>query len=81
VEFTDGRATWRPPGAVVYYGACDSSGPAVTVCCGYLRFFTDRANALSWAAQRPEAAGQVLDQAEAERLGAQILGPSLTDSP
>ncbi|WP_435229515.1 organomercurial lyase [Streptomyces sp. Tue6028] len=77
VEFTGGRATWQPDTAVVYYGARPGTGPAAAMCCGYLRFFTDRATAERWTGQHADISGAVLDQAEAERLGADIFGPLL----
>jgi hypothetical protein len=68
---------WRPDTAAVYYGSASTDGPAAAVCCGYLRFFTDRTGVESFAAAHPEVTGAVLDQREAERLGAQIFGPLL----
>jgi hypothetical protein len=64
---------------VVYYGSVGTDGPAAAVCCGYLRFFTGRAGAEAFAAAHPEVAGEVLDQAGAERLGAQIFGQLLSE--
>ncbi len=78
VEFTDGKAVWQPSTAVVYYGARPGNGPAAAVCCGYLRFFTTRATAEQWTGRQADLTGAVLDQAEAERLGADIFGPLLT---
>ncbi|MFJ7779260.1 organomercurial lyase [Streptomyces yangpuensis] len=78
VEFTGGKTTWQPATAVVYYGARPGTGPAAAVCCGYLRFFTTRATAEQWTGQRADLSGAVLDQAEAERLGADIFGPLLS---
>ncbi|MEV7025957.1 alkylmercury lyase family protein [Kitasatospora sp. NPDC093558] len=77
VEFTDGTATWQPATAVVYYGARPGNGPAAALCCGYLRFFTDRDTAEQWTGRNAGLNGAVLDQAEAERLGADIFGPLL----
>jgi hypothetical protein len=79
IDFHGGVATWRPDTAVVYYGAHSTDGPAASVCCGYLRFFTDRAGAQTFAADHPEVTGELLDQAAAERLGAQIFGPLLNE--
>ncbi|MGH3149266.1 MAG: alkylmercury lyase family protein [Streptosporangiaceae bacterium] len=72
-----GEFRWEPTRAVVFYGARDDSGPAAAVCCGYVRFFTDRAGAEQWATAHPEAPGTVLGQRDAERLGAEIFGPLL----
>ncbi|WP_331744321.1 alkylmercury lyase family protein (plasmid) [Streptomyces sp. NBC_01136] len=77
VEFADGTATWEPATTMVYYGARPGTGPAAAVCCGYLRFFTDRATAEQWTGKNADISGAVLDQAEAERLGADIFGPLL----
>lgn len=77
VEFTGGKTTWQPATTVVYYGARPGTGPAAAVCCGYLRFFTDLATAEQWTGQHADISGAVLDQAEAERLGADIFGPLL----
>ncbi|ANP57093.1 hypothetical protein J2Z21_003503 [Streptomyces griseochromogenes] len=74
VEFTGGKTTWEPDTAVVYYGARPDTGPAAAVCCGYLRFFTGHATAEQWTGQHADISGAVLDQAEAERLGADIFG-------
>ncbi|MGW8881125.1 alkylmercury lyase family protein [Streptomyces mirabilis] len=78
VEFTDGKTTWQPATAVVYYGARPGTGPAAAVCCRYLRFFTTRATAEQWTGQQTQLSGTVLDQTEAERLGADVFGPLLT---
>ncbi|WP_039642811.1 alkylmercury lyase family protein [Streptomyces sp. 769] len=78
VEFTGGRTTWQPASAVVYYGARAGNGPAAAVCCGYLRFFTSRATAERWTGRQADLSGTVLEQAEAQRLGADIFGPLLT---
>ncbi|MFB9485329.1 alkylmercury lyase family protein [Streptomyces filamentosus] len=78
VEFTNGKTTWQPATAVVYYGARPGTGPAAAVCCGYLRFFTTRATAEQWSCQQADLSGAVLDQAEAERLGADIFGPLMS---
>ncbi|MFE7358241.1 alkylmercury lyase family protein [Streptomyces sp. NPDC057543] len=77
VEFTGGKTTWQPATAVVYYGAGPDTGPAAAVCCGYLSFFTGRATAEQWTGQHTDISGAVLDQAAAERLGADIFGPLL----
>ncbi|MER7185476.1 alkylmercury lyase family protein [Streptomyces hyaluromycini] len=81
VEFADGRTVWQPATAVVYHGARPGDAQAAAVCCGYLRFFTTRATAEQWTGRQADPGGAVLDQAEAERLGADIFGPLLTASP
>ncbi|MCY0937505.1 alkylmercury lyase family protein [Streptomyces sp. H34-S4] len=78
VEFAGGTTTWQPGTAVVYYGARDQDGPAASVCCDYLRFFTDRTTAEQWAGQQAGLSGAVVGKAEAERLGADIFGHLLT---
>ncbi|MGN5380752.1 alkylmercury lyase family protein [Streptomyces lasalocidi] len=77
VEFTGTSTTWQPTTAVVYYGTHPGTGPAAAVCCGYLRFLTDRAAAEQWTGQHTDISGTVLDQTEAERVGADIFGPLL----
>ncbi|SOE06621.1 alkylmercury lyase family protein [Streptomyces sp. Ag109_G2-15] len=77
VEFTGGKTTWQPATAVVYYGTRPDTGPAAAVCCDYLSFFTDRATAEQATGQHADISGAVLDQTEAERLGADIFGPLL----
>jgi hypothetical protein len=59
VRFTSGVAAWQPAGAVVFYGVRPESGPAASVCCGYLRFFATRATAGQFAAAHPEAGGTI----------------------
>ncbi|GAA0671916.1 hypothetical protein GCM10010193_25280 [Kitasatospora atroaurantiaca] len=78
VEFTGGRARWQPASAVVSHGVRAAGGPAASACCGYLRFFTDRATAAHWIEARPGLSGEILTQTQAERLGTAIFGPLLT---
>lgn len=82
-----GQARWTPASSVVFAGqqaACDSCPPAPTpgsaaeVCCGYVNFFADPADAHAWAEDHPQVHGQVLDQAVALQLGVAIFGPLLT---
>ena len=85
-------ATWHPPSAVVFCGRQVSSdrrgacagGPgipaAADVTCGYVNFFTSAATATAWSGAHPQAAGEVLDQAAALRLGSDIFGPLLSQS-
>jgi hypothetical protein len=77
---TGGRASWDPPGAVLYVGRADCGGPAEHVTCGYLNFFVTHAAAGQWASQHPEVTGSVLDQASAEKLGVQTFGALLDGS-
>ncbi|MGW7363531.1 organomercurial lyase [Streptomyces sp. NPDC054841] len=78
---TRGRETvWEPAGAVVFVGARARSGPAASVCCDVLNFFTDTASAQTWTAEHPDVRGEIVDQARAEEIGQQIFGPLLTDS-
>jgi hypothetical protein len=77
VAFTGATARWNPRAAVVFDGCAGGDGPAEQVCCGYLNFFANRASAIEWARQHPGIAGSVLDQARAERLGAETFGSLL----
>jgi Alkylmercury lyase len=79
VTFTGGRASWDPPGAVVFDGCTNCDGPAEQVACGYLNFFASPAGAREWADRHPEVTGRVLDQARAETLGAQTFGSLLSN--
>ncbi|MFI6683202.1 organomercurial lyase [Streptomyces sp. NPDC050485] len=81
VTVTGGRTEWEPRGAVVFVGRRSGPGPAAAVCCDTLNFFTDTANARTWAAQHQDVAGEVVDRAQAEQLGAQIFGPLLGETP
>jgi hypothetical protein len=79
-----GPAMWEPATAVVFSGqACGrrtgpAMGSAADVCCGYVNFFASAATAAAWAKAHPQVTGQILDHANAERLGAHIFGPLLT---
>lgn len=77
VTFSAGRASWDPPGAVLYVGRARPDGPAEQVSCGYLNFFASRAAAGRWASRHPEVIGRILDQASAETLGAETFGSLL----
>jgi hypothetical protein len=79
VTVTGGQTVWQPSDAVVFVGRRCCAGPAAQVCCDVLNFFTGDATATQWAEAHPEVVGQVLDQAESERLGAQIFGHLLTE--
>jgi Alkylmercury lyase len=80
VTFCGGRASWDPPGAVLYTGRADCGGPAEQVACGYLNFFASPASAGQWAREHPEVTGNILDQASAEKLAVQTFGALLDDS-
>jgi hypothetical protein len=77
VTFSSGLASWDPPDAVLYVGRTDCAGSTEQVCCSYLNFFVDPASAGQWASQHPEVTGSILDQAQAETLGAETFGPLL----
>lgn len=77
VTVTDGRMRWEPSSAVVFVGRRSGQGPAASVCCDALNFFTDVGSARAWAQLHPDVTGQVVDQGRAERLGAQTFGPLL----
>ena len=54
------RATvWQPGGTVVYLGSRGCPGPAATVCCDALNFFTSTASARTWAREHPDVTGNV----------------------
>lgn len=71
------RASWDPAAAVVFLGADAGGGPSADCCCDYLNFFADPAAATAWTIAHPHVPGQILGQAEAEQLGAQLFGPLL----
>lgn len=77
VTFTGARTRWDPSAAVVFDGSASGEGTAEQVCCGYLNFFASRASATEWVRQHPGVHGSVLDQASAERVGAQTFGSLL----
>ncbi|MEV0112842.1 alkylmercury lyase family protein [Streptomyces sp. NPDC050844] len=72
-----GRMRWEPASAVVIVARRSCSGPAATVCCDALNFFTSAASARSWLAQHPDVQGKMVDQARAEEIGRQTFGPVL----
>jgi Alkylmercury lyase len=73
VTTADGQTTWQPIEAVVFIGADAGDGPSADCCCDYLNFFTNRGAAEAWARAHPEVPGQILDQAQAEHLGARLF--------
>jgi hypothetical protein len=75
----DGETTWNPASAMVFIGADAGGGPSADCCCDYLNFFTDNAAAQAWANAHPQVPGQILDQTDAEELGAHLFQPLLAD--
>jgi hypothetical protein len=47
------------------------------VCCDAINFFADTGSARGWAGRHPDVAGGVVDQQQAEQLGAHIFGSLL----
>lgn len=80
VTVTEGRAVWRPAGAVVFVGRRGYEGPAAAVCCDALNFFAHDASARAWAQAHPEVKGSVVGQARAEEIGRATFGPLLRDA-
>jgi hypothetical protein len=76
----DGHTIWEPAGAVVLIGADAGGSPSADCCCDYLNFFTDRDAAEAWTSTHPRVPRQILDQAEAEELGARLFGHLLASS-
>jgi hypothetical protein len=74
VTVADGESTWDPATAVVFVGARAGSGPSADTCCDYLNIFTNRESAHAWTRAHPDVAGEIVDRAEAERLGREIFG-------
>ena len=73
-----GRSTvWEPRSAVVFLGRRSCPGPAATVSCGALNFFTSTASARTWAREHPDVTGTVVGRARAEEIGRQIFGALL----
>lgn len=79
VTFVGGAARWEPAEAVVFVGRRDGAGPAATVCCDALNFFTGRASAEQWTREHPEVKGQIIAQDRAVEIGVQTFGPLLAD--
>ena len=75
----DRTTVWEPRGAVVYLGRRGCSGPAATICCDALNFFTSTASARTWAREHPDVTGTVVGQARAEEIARQTFGALLTD--
>jgi hypothetical protein len=77
VTFCGVQASWDPSGAVVFAGCADCDGPSEQVSCGYLNFFASPASARQWASEHSGITGSVLDQAQAEAVGADTFGSLL----
>ncbi|WP_328993790.1 alkylmercury lyase family protein [Kribbella sp. NBC_01245] len=69
-----GHTSWEPAGAVVFIGADATGGPSADCCCDYLNFFTDRDAAEAWTSAHPHVPGTILDQTDAQDLGARLFG-------
>lgn len=83
VNITSGRCgavQAQPPGTVVFLGRRSCAGPAATVCCDALNFFTSAVSARTWIAQHPDVRGEIVDLAHAEWVGRKIFGPLFTVS-
>ncbi|MFZ3495837.1 alkylmercury lyase family protein [Streptomyces sp. 5.8] len=79
ITFTGGTARWEPADAVVFVGRRTGAGPAATVCCDTLNFFTGRASAEQWRQEHPEVHGQAVGQDRAVQIAEQTFGPLLQD--
>jgi hypothetical protein len=77
VTVCNGRYTWDPATAVVFYSAGAGTGPSVDCCCNDLNTFTSPATAQTWMRDHPSVPGQLLDTTTAERLGQHIFGALL----
>ncbi len=75
----DRTTAWQPGRAVVFLGSRSCSGPAATVCCDALNFFTSTASARTWAREHPDVTGTVVGQARAEEIARQTFGDLLVD--
>ncbi|GLV95115.1 MULTISPECIES: alkylmercury lyase family protein [Streptomyces] len=74
VTCTGGTTVWEPAAAVVFVGRRDGVGPAATLCCDALNFFTSHASAEQWQQEHPEVRGQVVSQARAVEIGEETFG-------
>jgi Alkylmercury lyase len=75
----DRTTIWQPAGTVVYIGSRSSPGPAATVCCDALNFFTSTASARTWAREHPDVTGNIASQSRAEEIARQTFGALLDD--
>lgn len=76
----DGRTNWQPASAVVFLSTAAGDGPSADCSCRDLNFFTDTASAEAWLVAHPDVRGDIVDQATAERLGADLFGQLLAPS-
>ncbi|WP_330296907.1 alkylmercury lyase family protein [Streptomyces sp. NBC_00503] len=79
VTFTGGTARWEPADSIVFIGRRAGEGPAATVCCDTLNFFTGHASAEQWRQEHPEVRGQAVGQDRAVQIAEQTFGPLLHD--
>jgi hypothetical protein len=75
----DRTTVWQPGGTVVYIGSRSCPGPAATVCCDALNFFTSAASAHTWAREHPDVTGNIAGQARAKDIARQTFGSLLAD--
>ena len=78
VTSTDGKTVWEPESAVVFIGRRGRPGPAETVCCDALNFFTGPVSATTWSRRHPEVPGGIVAPARAGELARRTFGPLLT---
>lgn len=71
VEVEHDHARWHPHTAVVFAGvvAGEPCCPSVDRSCGHINFFTSAEAAHTWAAERPDITGTLLDQHHALACG------------
>jgi hypothetical protein len=69
------------PGCGEEPGSAPGHPAAADVSCGCINFFTTRNSAAAWALAHPGVTGQILGQADAVRLSAQIFGALLGREP
>jgi hypothetical protein len=77
VTVQDGRCRWQPATAVVFLSAAAGDGPSAESCCNDLNFFTTTTSAQAWLGTHPQLLGEVLEPADAERVGKDIFGTLL----
>lgn len=81
VSIHNGRYTWNPATAVVFYSAAAGTGPSADCCCNDLNTFTSPATAQIWMHEHPSTPGELLDTTTAERLGRHIFGDLIDRLP
>lgn len=77
VEVVAGRWAWSPASAVVVVARSAEGGPSSCCTCPHINFHASTTAAERYLRERPELAGEVLDQDAAVRLGAEVFGPLL----